>query len=274
MTKNFAQKHGSTNHIIKEQEKYLLATVDRALASSSNSQIIGNNGELPLKNFLSEHLPYTFKVATGHFIAPSGKLSPQVDIMVLDARYPFLNVNLDGSVLAMLHSVVATIEVKTNITSKDIKKVCSDSEKLHRLYDEIYDSDNDWNRAFTKCFAYRSKIKLKTLESVFYENVDPFNSYFDLHLMRLHASDQKLSEEIGVELHFEPEIEEENNSVNAYYLCTIHKKTPLSDLYYNLVQNCYYTLGSRKISDIDIGRHVMSYMAWSTISPNDINSTG
>lgn len=236
MTKKFTLKHGSTNHIIKEQEKYLLATVDRALASSSNSQIIGSNGELPLRNFLSEHLPYTFKVATGHFIAPSGKLSPQVDIMVLDARYPFLNVNLDGSVLAMLHSVVATIEVKTNITSKDVKKVCSDSKKLHRLYDEIYSDDDDWNRAFTKCFAYRSKIRLKTLASAFYENADPFKAYFDLHLMRLHASDQKLSEQIGVELHFEPDIEEGNNSVESYFLCEMYKKTPLSDLYYELVQ--------------------------------------
>lgn len=267
MTKTSIQKHGNANLIIQEQEKYLLATIDRALASSSNAQIIGSNGELPLKNFLAEHLPYTFKVATGHFIAPSGKLSPQIDIMLLDARYPFLNVNLDGSVLAMMHSVIATIEVKTNITSKDIKKVCNDSDKIHRLYDEIYDKDEGWKRAFAKCFAYRSTVKLNTLKSVFYNNLDPFNAYFDLHLMQLHSSDQKHSEQVGVELHFEPEFEGKSSLVKAYSLCSIFQKTPLSDLYYELVQNSYYTVGSRKINDIDIGRQVMHYMKWSSFIP-------
>lgn len=43
--------------------------------------------------------------------------------MILDSRYPLLAENLDGSVLVMLHSVVEAIEIKTNLTSTELKKV-------------------------------------------------------------------------------------------------------------------------------------------------------
>ena len=46
-----------------------------------------------------------------------------IDVMALDSRYPLIAENLDGSVLAMLHSVIQTIEVKTNLTSTDVKQV-------------------------------------------------------------------------------------------------------------------------------------------------------
>lgn len=119
--------HGTTNQIIQQEEKAILLAVDRALSSSSNSQIVGKNGELPILDFLNRYLPPTFKVASGHFITPKGNLSPQLDIMVMDSRYPLLSQNLDGSVLAMLHSIIYAIEVKTNITSSDVKKICENT---------------------------------------------------------------------------------------------------------------------------------------------------
>lgn len=264
MRKNFKQQHGTANVIIKEQEKSILATIDRANASSTNAQVIGNNGEIPLRTFLCEHLPYTFRAVSGHFVTPSGALSPQIDILILDSRYPFLNVNLDGTVLAMMHSVISTVEVKTSLVSSDIKKICKDSLKINALFNESFDTLGAWGRPFTQAFAYRSKIRIYTAESAFHESHDPFSMDLDLSIMRLHESDQPNGEELGVELHYEPEFTNESTDPIGYDLVSIYNRTPLSDFYYALVQNSYYTLGSRGITEYEIGRHVMDYMAWST----------
>jgi hypothetical protein len=47
---------------------------------------------------------------------------------------------------------------------------------------------------------------------------------------------------------------------------TMPSYTPLSDFYYELVQNSYYTLGQRDFSLIDLGEHLMDYMEWTTTS--------
>jgi hypothetical protein len=46
-------KHGTPNPIIQADEESILAAVDKALASSTNAQIVGANGELPLKQFFN-----------------------------------------------------------------------------------------------------------------------------------------------------------------------------------------------------------------------------
>ena len=104
--RNVKHHHGAVNPIIQQEEKMMIATVDKALATSGNAQIIGRNGELPLIQFLNRHLPYTIRAHTGHFVAPDGSLSPQLDVVLVDARYPLLAQNADGSVLVMLHSVL------------------------------------------------------------------------------------------------------------------------------------------------------------------------
>ena len=116
-------RHGTPNVIIQAEERSILAAVDQALASSTNAQTIGANGEIPLKRFFNRYLPVTLRAAGGHFLTPSGKMSPQIDIMILDSRYPLLSENSDGSVLAMLHSVVGTIECRTRIKAAGVEKL-------------------------------------------------------------------------------------------------------------------------------------------------------
>ena len=88
----------------------MLACVNKAITSSSNAQTIGRNGEIPLRDFLNHYLPYTFRATTGHFVTPEGELSPQLDVMILDTRYPLLAHNADSSVLSMLHAVVHVMD--------------------------------------------------------------------------------------------------------------------------------------------------------------------
>src|SRR5690348_16323946 len=113
--RNIKHEHGTPNPIMQAEEEGMLAIVDRATAGSGNSQIIGRNGELPSLQFLNRHLPYLFRAHTGHFVAPDGALSPQIDVLLVDARYPLIAQQLDGSVIAMMHSVIGVIEVKTRV---------------------------------------------------------------------------------------------------------------------------------------------------------------
>jgi len=279
----YNHKHGTKNPVIEQEEKLILLAVDRALSSSSNSQTIGRNGELPLLSFLNRYLPPTFRAASGHFITPNGGISPQIDVMILDSRYPLLAENLDGSVLAMLHSVIQTTEVKTNLNSTDIKKISSDTKIIRNLINEvdIFNECESFSAPITHAFAYRIKDKLKTIEQSFQKHCEPEYFHFDLTILRLSEPNLK-SREIGCELHYEPisaevlsELKEEydapmNDFKDEYFFDNCASYTPLSDIYYSLVQNGYYMLGDRNFTFNDIGKHVMDYMSWSTASWSEI----
>lgn len=279
----YQHQHGTKNPVIEQEEKAILLSVDRALSSSPNAQTIGRNGELPLIEFLNRYLPPTFRVASGHFITPNGNISSQIDIMILDSRYPLLSENLDGSVLAMLHSVIQTIEVKTNLTSGDVKKISNDIRKIRELMNEIeiFNCDGCFSSPITNAFAYRIKNKLETIEHHFQENSKPDAFHFDLIILRLQNKDFN-NKEVGCELHYEPiskedidNLEDENeidecSFTNGFLFGTRAIYTPLSDIYYSLVQNGYYILGERDFTFQDIGIHMMSYMSWSTASWEDI----
>lgn len=268
--KNIKHQHGTPNPILIKEEEIMIAMVEKALASTSNPQIIGRNGEIPLLKFLKRYLPSTLRAETGHFLAPSGKLSPQIDIIILDSRYPLLAENEDGSVIAMLHSVISTIEVKTNITSGDMKKIWYDSEKIMFLASEIpTHGPEQWGGIMRDGFAYKCANKLDTLDDKYIQFAQPKETPLDIYLIRLHPSDQVPGKNIGAMLHFEPVDEEDEDyedSMDGYVPTCALCYNPLSDLYYRLIQNSYYMLGSRNISFSDIGAHVMDYLAWSTFS--------
>ncbi|OAH96334.1 hypothetical protein A1353_24115 [Methylomonas methanica] len=266
----YKHKHGEPNLIIQQEEKAILLAVDRALNSTTNSQIIGRNGEIPLIQFLNRYLPPTLKAASGHFITPSGNLSPQIDIMILDSRYPLLSQNTDGSVLAMLHSLIECVEVKTNLTSKDVKKSWSDSVSLTKLASEIDGYGGSLFGAIgTKVLAYRCAPRLGGIQNAFERFGKPFESSLDIIIIRYPEKDQPLKYETGGELHFEPIFDTEDSEkigvADEFVPILSQSFTPLSDFYYRLVQLCYYTLDARNFSFGDIGEHFMQYMSWSTI---------
>ncbi|WP_417877144.1 DUF6602 domain-containing protein [Vibrio sp.] len=279
----YKHAHGTKNPVIEQEEKSILLAVDRALASSSNSQTVGRNGELPLLEFFNRYLPPTFRAVSGHFITPDGNISPQLDIMILDTRFPLLAENLDGSVLAMLHAVVETIEVKTNLTSSDLKKISSDNRKIRDLMSQVdeFKELHSWKAPITTVVAYRIKNKIDTIENAFIRNCEPERYHFDLSVLRFSDKGMNTSE-VGCELHFEPTDESDNQSLKENYGIpdTAFKSdfmftnrpsyTPLSDIYYRLVQNGYYILGSRDYGFDDIGVFIMEYMSWSTASWDDL----
>lgn len=254
-----------TEPIFKEEEKVILSSVDKAIASSKNSQTIGRNGELPLITFLNNYLPPTLKAVSGHFMTPDKIKSPQIDILILDSRYPLLGYNSDGTVLAMGHSVLKVIEVKTNLTKRDIVKTESNFSKMRGLLQKIWTEDNVWISPELKLIAYRLAAKLNTIEDAYFSLCAPDINHFDISVLR----DSK-SGDSGCLIHFEPLGRLSNRFRKKYkstikgdfILTSINERTPLADFYYALIQDSYYSLDERNYSFGDIGKHIMDYLEW------------
>lgn len=87
--------------------------------------------------FLNEYLPFTLRAMSGHFITLSGELSPQIDVIVIDPRYPLLAKNDDGSVLMMLHSVIRIYEIKTNLKIKAMYAALATAKTVKKLSREV-----------------------------------------------------------------------------------------------------------------------------------------
>lgn len=258
-----------TEPIFKEEEKVILSAVDKAIASSKNSQTIGRNGEIPLITFLNNYLPTPLRAVSGHFLTPDKERSPQIDILILDSRYPLLGYNADGTVLAMGHSVLNIIEVKTNLTKRDLIKTESNFSKIRELLGKIWPGEmGNWSSPELILVAYRISTKLTTIEDAYFSTCLPLINHFDIFIMR---NDSK--SDSGSLVHFEPleralssKFREEYQSVikDNHILTCIQESTPLADFYYTLIQNSYYRLDERGYSLGDIGSHFMDYLEWTT----------
>jgi len=263
---NIKHIHGTPNEIIQTEEETMLALIDRAIASKSNSQTIGRSGEIPLMSFLDRHLPNTLTVKSGNFVTPNGDLSPQIDILVLDSRYPLLSENSDGSVIAMLHSVISCIEIKTNVKNKDLQGIWKNSKTVRSLANEVFNNPKGFGDVDYLCFSYRCGQRLDSFAKKYFEIFLDIEGYTNLSLLRLPEKDQIESKRSGALLHMEPAIEnEESNNDYEFIPMLIPEHTPLSDFYYSLVQNSYYCLDYRGYGVGKIGQHFMEYMSWSTV---------
>jgi len=106
---------------------------------------------------------------------------------------------------------------------------------------------------------------LGTLEKMYEEEGDPNHASFDISLLRLHPKDATHTKPIGIELHFEPRfVDGKSSNIEGYDLTSIPVYTPLSDLYYRLIQDSDYIMDHRRHTFNDIGRQFMEYMSWST----------
>lgn len=264
MAKYIKHKFGHENKIFLQEEIKLIATLEQVHNSTTNSQILGKNGEKGLRDFLNRYLPNCFRAVSGHFVTPKGSLSPEMDLMLMDSRYPLVSENRDGSVVAMLHSVLATVEVKLSLDGLEIEKIRRNEKTITKLASEVFPSPNSLAGVTQYGFAYQSKITLKTVDKYFFKGHRPNDPSTDLFVMRAHKADQIKGDNIlGAQLWLE----------TSRYPSIATTRAALSDFYYTFLQNLYYSLEKRKYDFVDIGQQMNAYMSWGTF-PNYEKSSG
>lgn len=242
------QNKRAKNEVFLQEERQMIASVNKSILSG-NAQIIGRNGELPLLEFLRKYLPSTLKVFSGKFVSPKGKMSPQIDIIVVDSRYPLLCRNLDESVIVMLHSVVATIEVKTSISKREILAIKKAHKTIKQISSEMHPKSGHFVRPAQYAFIYNMKHSINTTIETYFNNTIKELDELDLFISRINNK-HKTEEEVGLWLRYE----------GGKSKHVIFSYVPLATFYYELVQTSYYTLGTRNYEFMDIGQHLLKYM--------------
>ena len=103
-------------------EKQLIAT-SKIPANSGHSLHKGTPREAFIKQFLQSHLPETVSIGTGEIIdcqSLPGQQRNQFDIVIYKKNYPKLD--FGGGISGFLiESVIATIEVKSTLTSTELE---------------------------------------------------------------------------------------------------------------------------------------------------------
>ena len=133
----------------------------------------------------------------GHFVAPDGEMSPEIDVMLVDPQYPYLSQNENGSVVAMMHSVLSTIEVKLNLKGKEIKKIRKDTSTIQRFSNKVFPGGS-WSKIFQYGIAYKTGFRLETVEKNFFVGYEENPPYTDLYILRLRKMCPKKNSTLGL----------------------------------------------------------------------------
>ncbi|KSV76011.1 hypothetical protein N185_16315 [Sinorhizobium sp. GW3] len=245
------------NDSFRHELRAMVSMVD--LADGHNNSTIGRNGELVLAQFLNRYLPPQFLARRGKYRRRDGTLSRDYDLMVLDARFPFLSEIRDGSVTAMRHAVLCTVEVKRTIVSKQITTIRKDVIFLQNEFEQIRRRHRDYTHAYwatprSLAFGFRTATRLKTLADHFF--VHPV-AWTDLFVMAHDFRDDRPT--LGAGAIMRPE-----GTPCDYVGTLLRTPNPLSDFYAMLVTHSFEILAERAVSDQRVSRIIRSYYGWGT----------
>ncbi|MDD5651122.1 MAG: hypothetical protein PHF86_12030 [Candidatus Nanoarchaeia archaeon] len=144
--------------------------------------LIGQNRELFIQNFIIKSFPKKFVIGTGEIIDSEDKLSKQADIVIYDEFMPSFDY---GSSKHFLSSgVLAHIEVKSNLTSNELKKALDITKSIKVLNRDI-DASMHFGRLPKKLssfiFAYEgiSKETFKQKMQEYYHNEEDIDNVID-----------------------------------------------------------------------------------------------
>jgi hypothetical protein len=133
--------------IQKYSSSIIRGLIERALDLSKLDHRVtkGELRELFVSNTLKAYLTKQFDVGSGIIINQKGKQSNQTDIIIYDNRVlpPFIKEQQIGVYPA--ESVIATIEVKSNLTKPELLK---SEEAAKKLYEKVYDPESSIYKDF------------------------------------------------------------------------------------------------------------------------------
>lgn len=119
----------------------LLEAQGRVAAGTRHSCSAGKLWERFLQEFLSPHLPGRLQVVSGEIIDSAGSRSGQLDCIITDKSVPFIYLGSTDHVQVLAEGTLAAIEVKTNLTRKELLSslaACNTVKSLVRKGTSVY----------------------------------------------------------------------------------------------------------------------------------------
>lgn len=118
-------------NLILERVRYALAAA-KVAAELEHNGVMGALRESLMTELFRPLIPQDFGIATGVIISADGLQSPQQDIVIYNKSIlpPLLT---DGPAIVPIESVVATIEVKSTLTAKEIQMAYGNAYALRRF---------------------------------------------------------------------------------------------------------------------------------------------
>lgn len=111
-----------------------------AFANASDTELyVGNNNsrnrEAFVRLFLKSHLPPGFRVTTGEIIDSLSNKTGELDVVVVNDSSPSLTIDTTESIIApiLADNVLTVIEVKTSLTTDQLKKALSQMRPVKAL---------------------------------------------------------------------------------------------------------------------------------------------
>lgn len=168
-------------------EVQMKAKLEEARATFAHSGDKGTSVEDSFRTFLRQYLPRRLEVGYGEITDLKGRRSKQTDVVIVSEDHPFtFTPDLPG--LFFIEGVCAAGEVKTNLTSTELKEALEDSCQFKQLEIEpgkaSLASANPSDLArFYKCppwflVSLESQLTLSRIETeiVEFENQNPVRS--------------------------------------------------------------------------------------------------
>lgn len=121
----------------------------------------GRYKEVILRNVLKRFLPQNISIGTGFILNEQKNISKQMDIIIYDNTYPIFFQEGDF-IITPEHNVKGVIEVKSNITSSNIKNILN---KFTLSIDEIFKKPQS-EKLFLGIFSYDENVSIELLQEV------------------------------------------------------------------------------------------------------------
>ncbi len=230
-----------------------------AQSEGGNNSSIGQHGEVLVLNFLDKYLPSQFVARKGHYRKIDGSLSREIDVMILDSRFPVLNETETGVVHAVQHALVAAVEIKRTLGQAELDSIRGDALALAADICQmpvLADEAVKWSTPACMALAFRSSLRLDTLARHYFTSQP---TWCDVYILEHGFDCRNVLKNVGAFLHTE-------GDGDGAQGMSARIENPLSDFYYMLLERCYAVAAERNIRDTSLRDIVSSYYNWSNVA--------
>ena len=128
----------------------------QAVQGGRHTQEKGHRREVALRDFLRDHLPPQYGLARGEVASYWGDLSPQIDLLIYDARMPRLLHSGDSSILP-IESIYAAIEVKPNLSKHNLRKATANLRTVQTMRAGLHPASREHPPVFSAIVGCESE---------------------------------------------------------------------------------------------------------------------